>query len=177
MRIRLALPIAVALSQTASADPARDLIGKSYQVETTQDGAINVGIDFNRVGYGVIAPGRTIPATGSFPAYRIETLADDRGVSIIVAARAQARVSPTVEEWLVTGIVEAPKVSSDSNLSYTCPGNSDTGAAVQFVYYDDQPKGRTLKKIADGFVLDRSTGRLAGASKPPQGCKATEDPL
>lgn len=177
MRILLAAIIATALIRPAAADSAHDLIGKTYQVETTVEGAVNVGIDYSRGGYGVIAPSRTIPATGSFPPYRIETLSDDRGISIVVAARPSARLSPTVEEWLITGVAESAKVSSDSNLSYTCPGNSDTASPVQFVYYDNQPKGRILKKVTDGFLLDRASGRLTVAPKPAQGCKATEDPL
>lgn len=169
--------VLAAMVSGASADPTSDLVGKSYQVETTPEGAVNVGIDFNRVGYGVIAPGRIIPATGNFPAYRIETLGDTRGIAIVVASRIDAHVSTVVDEWRVTATIDAPKVSSDSNLSYTCTGNGDTTAVVQFVYYNDQPRGRPIRKIAAAFALDRTTGALSVLSRPPQMCKATEDPL
>jgi len=162
---------------SAAAAPAQDLVGKTYQVETTEAGAVNVAIDFNRVGYGVISPSRVIPEGGGLPAYRIETLADSRGNSVILIARIRAKLTSTVDEWLVTSALAAPKVSSDSNLTFECPGNSDAAPVVQFVYYDGGRRGAVVKKIAAGFALDRRSGALTEVVKPSQGCRATEDPL
>jgi len=177
MRLALSIVLGVGFVSAAMADPGRDLVGKTYQVETSTDGAVNVAIDFNRVGYGVVAPSRGIPEAGGLPAYRIETLADGRGNSVVLVARLAAHLTATVDEWQVTAAIAAPKVSSDSNVSFTCPGNSDAAPIVQFVYYDGQRKGRAIAKIAAGFTLDRRSGEIAVAPKPPQSCKATEDPL
>jgi hypothetical protein len=129
------------------------------------------------VGYGVISPSRVIPEAGGFPAYRLETLADSRGETVILIARLRAKLTSTVDEWLVTAALPAPKISSDSNLTYMCPGNTDAAAIVQFVYYDGGRRGSVVKKVAAAFALDRRSGQLTETSKPPQGCKATEDPL
>jgi hypothetical protein len=169
--------VSVTLCAVAMADPAHDLVGKTFQVETTAGGAVNVAIDFNRVGYGLVAPSRSIPESGELPAFRIETLADARGTSIILAARLKSHLTATVDEWLVTAAVQAPKVSSDSNMTYACPGNSDAAPVTQIVYYDGEGRGRSIRKVAAGFVLDRRTGQLTEAQKPPQNCKATESPL
>jgi hypothetical protein len=170
-------PAACLVSMPACADPAHDLVGKTYQVETTASGAVNVAIDFNRVGYGVVSPSRMVPAGGDLPGYRIETLADGRGSTIVMAARLQAHLTDTVDEWLVTAAIPAPKVSSDSNMTYACPGNTDAAPVVQLVYYDGEGRGRTIRKIAAGFALDRRSGQLTDVAKPPQNCKATESPL
>jgi hypothetical protein len=168
-----------ALVQGALAsDPMRDLVGKTYRVETDANGAVNVQIDANRVGYGVVSPGRVVPGGGDMPAYRIETLGDDRGTSVVLTARFSAHLSPGIDEWLVTAATPAPAVSSDSNLSYACQGNSATGQGLTFVYYDNERRGRPVRKVKAAFVLDRLTGQLQGVvGKSQPNCQATEDPL
>ncbi len=173
----IAAGIALLAVEGAAADPARDLVGKTYQVETSADGAVNVAIDFNRTGYGVISPSRTIAEAGGLAAYRVETLADASGLSVVLVARLRAHLTETVDEWLVTAALPAPHVSSDSNMSCMCPGNADTIPIVQCVYYDGGRKGRPVAKVAEAFALDRRTGQLAIPAKAPQACKATEDPL
>jgi hypothetical protein len=182
MRFLTSLVFGFALTSVASgsialADPAHDLVGKTYQVETTAGGAVNVAIDFNRVGYGVVSPSRTITENSDLPAYRIETLADGRGNSVVLVARLRSHLTATVDEWLVTAAIQAPKVSSDSNMTYACPGNTDAAPVLQIVYYDGEGRGRSIRKVAVGYALDRRSGQLSDVPKPPANCKATENPL
>ncbi|MDR3496570.1 MAG: hypothetical protein P4L82_18380 [Ancalomicrobiaceae bacterium] len=170
--------MALAALPAAAGDPSRDLVGKAYLVETAPTGAVNVAISYDRVGYGVISPGRVLPGAGGLPTYRLETLSDQSGVSIAVVARLVGHVSATIDQWQITAALPVQTISSDSNVSFACPGNADASPAVNFVYYDNERKGRPIRKVAAGFSLDRRDGRLAVQSgKPVSGCKATEDPL
>lgn len=177
MRYLMWLMIWLFSGGVAAADPVHDLVGKTYQVETTPEGAVNVAIDFNHVGYGVVSPSRIIPGIAGGPMMRIETLADARGISVVMVSALRSHLTATVDEWLVTAAISAPKISSDSNMTYECAGNTESSALVQLVYYDGGPKGRPIRKPVDAFTLDRTTGQLAELQKMPQNCKATEDPL
>ena len=161
----------------ARADAAADLLNKVYQVETTADGAVNIGISADASGYGVVSPGRVIPEAAGLPSYRLETLADARGNTLVIAARLRQHLAAETEAWQVTGIAPAPKVSADSNLTWQCQGNQPGAPVLTFVYYDNERKGRPIRKIAATYRLDLRTGQLTAVGDRPPTCRATEDPL
>ena len=164
------------LGSSALADPVADLVNKVYRVETSAAGAVNIGINVETAGFGVVAPGREIPPAADLPAYRIETLADPRGTLYVIAARLSQRRSAESQEWQVTSGLPVPKVNSDSNLSYDCQGNSASNSQLTLVYYDNERRGRPIRKVVATLVLDRRTGQLSQSSKSAS-CRATEDPL
>lgn len=170
--------VAFAALPAAAGDPSRDLPGRAYLVETAPSGAVNVAISVDRFGYGVISPGRVLPGAGGLPTYRLETLSDQSGIAIAVIARLVGHAGATIDQWQITAALPAQTISSDSNVSFACPGNTEANPAATFVYYDNERKGRAIRKVAAGFSLDRRDGRLTPLSgKGISGCKATEDPL
>ncbi len=178
LALMLGLLTPVAAGRIAqAAEPIADLPSGTYRVETAPGGAVNVAISFDRTGYGVIAPGRIIPATATTPMYRIETLADARGTTIVAAARLASQIDSEITEWQITSAVAAAAVSADDNLSYSCAGEAANAEALTLVYYQNERKGRQIRHVTAGLQLDRKTGRLELAKRTTFNCKATEAPL